>query len=113
MISPSYNIRQFLTAVQGKSYAELLAAADRECAAVEAQAYGGRAGSVRAREQGAGEYAHDLKGFLFWLRYGRRPDGVDDSTFRLFRPICEHLVQTGQLEAPALQVFNMTPGAEG
>jgi hypothetical protein len=46
-----------------------------------------------------------MSGFLFWLRYGIKPDGLTADEFATFRPICEDLVSNDQLKAEALEVF--------
>jgi hypothetical protein len=51
-------------------------------------------------------YEEALRGMSFWLYSGRRPDGMAASDFEKLRPICQRLIDKGQLKPTALAVFS-------
>ena len=104
MISDTYDFQEFLDAMVGKDYREILVAADRECAAAESRSYGVN-GAPRARKMGSTDYARSLKSFLFFLQNGVRPAGASDQEFAKYRPICEALVEKKQFKPSALDIF--------
>jgi len=104
MISPSYNIKEFVEAIKDEDYVEVIRQANLEVGEPERRSFGVK-GAIRARQQGSVEYAAVLKGFLFFMQYGVKPAGVTDSHFQLFHPVCENLVQKGQLKPGILNFF--------
>lgn len=104
MISPTYSFREFLDAMIGRDYYEILVTADQECAAAERRSYGVK-GAVKAREMGSTDYAAALKRFLFFMRCGVRAGGIPDDEFAMYRPVCESLVQTKQFKPSVLTLF--------
>ena len=103
MISPSFSIREFLAAMVGKGFPEIFNAADEECGIAEHRSRGKK--GKEAKEMGSMRYAASLKSFLFFLRFGRRPSGISDQEFAMYRPICEALVQKGDLLPSVLELF--------
>ena len=104
MISATYNLGEFLDAMIGKDYHEILVAAEQECAAAEYYSYGIK-GAVKARQIGSADYAFALKRFLVFMRYGARPGGIPNGEFAMYRPICESLVQRKRFRPTILNFF--------
>jgi hypothetical protein len=102
VISPSYDFDEFLAAMKGRGYREIIHAAQGECAAAERRSFG-RKGAVRAREQGSVAYAAELKAFLFWIQTGARPGGAE--RFHSYRVVAQDLVRRGILKPEALAPF--------
>jgi len=48
--------------------------ADQECGTAERRSYGVR-GAPRQRQMGSTVYAHQIKEFLYFMRYGSKPAG--------------------------------------
>jgi hypothetical protein len=104
MISPTYDFQQFLDAMVGKDYHEILVKAEQECAAAERRSYGVR-GAPRQRQMGSTIYARDIKAFLYFMRYGSKPAGVAEWDFKAYKPVCEALVKSGQFKPTVLDQF--------
>ncbi len=92
MISQSYNFKEFIDEVKDKSILEIIQLAEQEIYKAEKRSYGVH-GAVRARKEGIVQYTAILKGFLFFMRSGIKPDGVDDWDFQLFSSVCSNLVK--------------------
>jgi len=105
LLSPRFDISEFINMVKDRSYLEIIQTAEQEVRASERLSSGGVKGARKVRERGAGRYEATLKGLLFLLQSGRKPDGVDPDTFASFRPIIENLVAKDQLKPTALEVF--------
>ena len=103
MISPSFRINEFLEAMVGKDFITVFNAADRECEIAEHLSRGKK--GKEAKEMGSMRYAASLKALLFFLRFGRRPSGIPDQEFAMYRPICEALVHKGDLLPSVLELF--------
>ena len=104
MISPSYNFKEFLDAMIGKDYVEIVVAANQECDAAERRSYSVR-GAPRAREMGSTQYAASLKAFIFFMQSGIQPSSADNWEFAMYRPICEALVEKKQFKPTVLEMF--------
>jgi hypothetical protein len=104
MISATYDFQQFLDAMAGMDYYEILVKAEQECASAERKSYGVR-GAPRQREMGSTVYARDVKRFLFFMRTGTKPDGVTEWDFAAYKPVCEALVEKGQFLPSILSYF--------
>jgi hypothetical protein len=104
MISPSYNFREFIENVQERDYLDIISLAEKEAYDAEA-ASSGIKGSIEARKRGSPKYAALLKKFLFFLKYRREPAGIYEWDFMLFRPVCEKLIEKGQLEQKIIELF--------
>ena len=115
MISPSLNRGEFIKAVQDKEYPEIIRMATEEVMAVERLPHGRKpkvgdrpmeAQAWENRKWAIGEYNRFVRAFLFFMRNPIiRPDGIDDSDFQLFRPVCENLVQKKQLSPEVMNLF--------
>lgn len=104
MISPTFNLREFLHAMIGEDYRNILIAAAQECAEAERLSCGVR-GAVKARQMGSSDYIFALKKFLFFMQRGLRPTGVKDWEFAMYRSVCEPLVGTGEFSPAVLKLF--------
>lgn len=103
MISPSFNIKEFLDAMVGRGFVEIFNAADQECGTAEHLSRGKK--GKAAKEMGSMSYAASLKALLFFLRFGRRPASISDKEFALYRPVCEELIRKGELLPSVLELF--------
>jgi hypothetical protein len=72
MISETYDIREFLTAMVGRDWHEIMITAQGECATAEARSYSVR-GAPKARKLGSTRYASQLKAFLYVMNFRSRP----------------------------------------
>lgn len=82
IISHSYNFegfKEFVNIIKDKSYPEMVKWSKKELH------------EVRARKKGDTEYADILRGFLFFIQWGKKPNAINDQQFQLFRPVCENL----------------------
>ncbi len=104
MISPSFEAQQFFEAILDKNLPEIFLLSQQEVRMAEARSSRARS-AVTAREQGSGEYIATLKGFLFFLSQGRKPYGIPDEDFAMFRPVCERLVEKRQFRPEILEAF--------
>ncbi len=108
MISETFSMSEFITAVKDKNDYEILRLARSDIAAAESRSFG-RKGAVEARGQGSTRYAADLKGLVWFLEQGivsaTKPMGVSMSTFSAFRPIIVSLVERDIMEPEALDQF--------
>lgn len=83
-ISHNYNFegfKDFVNMIKDKSYHEIVKWSKKELH------------EVRAQKKEDTEYADILRGFLFFIQWGKKPNAINDRQFQLFRPICENLVQ--------------------
>ncbi|MFW5976869.1 MAG: hypothetical protein ACOCQS_02875, partial [Bacillota bacterium] len=48
---------------------------------------------IRAADKDDTEYADILRGFLFFLQWGKKPNAIDDKQFQLFKPVLENLAE--------------------
>ena len=103
MVGGKYDLDAFLRAIEDYDYVRMLQEAEQEGKRAEDASFGPRATSNQ--EQGSLAYARVVGALAFFLRYGHRPDGLYDATFRLFRPLCERLVQKGQMKPSVLKMF--------
>ena len=104
MISLNFSIAEFVDTVKGLSLARIMSDTEREVDLAEYASFASK-GSRDFKRRGSVHYAETLKGLMFLLRYGRKPDGVSPVDFQLFRPIIDGLVNRGELKSEALQLF--------
>lgn len=100
-----YSFLDFLQQVKDLDYMEIIQHAEREVARVESLSYG-RPGAVKAREMGSTKYAHEIKEFLFWMRYGTRPASASENNFQLYRIVANELVKKKQFKPSVMDVFD-------
>ncbi len=104
MISGSYDFGKFLERVKDKDYLEILRLAIQEAEYLEPLLYRVR-GAVKRREMGGCEYVAQLKEFIYFMRTGTKPMGVNNRSFLLYLPVCESLISKGQLKPSILDLF--------
>ena len=98
-----YDFAEFLKSCIGLSYLEIISKAEQQGAWAESMTRGGKRGAPKARKEGAGEYAAELKSFLFYLRYGTKPGS---GSFSMYRPVVRSLVDSGEFRPSALDAFS-------
>lgn len=104
MISFAYDFQQFLDAMAGKNYPEIIAIAEQELGSAEQGSRRTR-GVATQRESMRREYAEQVGEFLFFMRIGVRPSNAPESDFKRYRPVCEALVEKGQFKPSILSQF--------
>lgn len=105
MISETYDIREFLTAMVGRDWHEIMITAQGECATAEARSYSVR-GAPKARKLGSTRYASQLKAFLYFMNFRSRPGSASDWEWAMYKSICKSLVEKEQLVPAILDKFN-------
>jgi hypothetical protein len=98
MISESYSIGEYLSKIQDLSYPEIYEFTQQEMNEAYSQ--------VKAVDCPANRYLRQLKGLNFFLSQGRKPAGVSDKIFHLFRPVCKRLVEKGEFKPTVLDLFD-------
>ncbi len=101
MISPSFNLREFIETVQDKDCLEIISLAQQEVQMAEQRSFSVK-GAVRNRNDGSTRYAADLKGLIFLLTYGAKPMGVGIAPFWI---ICKNLVDRKQIKPEIMTLF--------
>lgn len=100
----TYDFDAFLERMAKLDYLKIIAVADEECGRVES--FSRRVpGAVERRKRGSLQYAAKIKGFLFYMRYGKRPQGVSDSDFQKYKVVVEALVRKKQYKPEVLNAF--------
>lgn len=101
MISETYDIREFLTAMIGKGYFDILSTAEEECRIAEARSYSVR-GAPQQRKLGSTKYASQIKSFLYFMRFASRPGSASAWEWAMYKSVHESLVKRGDLSPEAL-----------
>jgi hypothetical protein len=92
MISTSFDLKQFVEAVQDKDYFDIICFADREATEAERVSYQKRK-SAGLNQKDCREYVSLLKGLILFMRHGIKAFGVSDTNLELFSTISENLAQ--------------------
>jgi hypothetical protein len=100
-----YDFEKFLDRMIGKSYPEILIEAEREADGVERTLTRVR-GARERREMGGGQYVAKIGQFLFFMRHGIKPGGVDEFDFGSYRRVVASLVDRGEMKPSALEIFD-------
>lgn len=102
-----YDLQKFLDTVAGLDYPKMLQAAEREVRAVEGRLAPGRVKGEIDKQYRilALDYLRLIKGFIFFLRRGMKPESLSEQEFRRFKPAVRSLVRKGQLKANILDLF--------
>ncbi len=103
-----YNFGDWLQSQIGKDFTELLKNGEEDAAEAEVGSVGVK-GAVQKRESGSLEFAQRVKQFLFFLRYGEKPDSVSDIDWQSYRPIIEALVKKRQMNDEVMDLFAQKP----
>jgi hypothetical protein len=97
MISPEFDIVDFISSVKDKNKYDIIRLAESE--AKEAEKI--------SETKGYGQnYVEDLRVFDYFMRYGQKPEGINGEHFKMFRSICEKLVAKKQLPPDVLNMFD-------
>ena len=105
MVMNPYDFDTFLKEMAQLDYPEILIAAERIGMAAEKSGKSGRRGVVQVRKRGALDYSRRIGAFLFFMREGRRPDGVADEEFKKYLVVVRPLVEKGQFKPGVLGLF--------
>lgn len=105
MTNNKFDISVFITSCIGISYDEIMEKADQEAHLVELQLHKGGRGALKLKDDGAIFYLAELKSLLFFLSTGSTPGS---GSFQLYRPIVQSLVDSGEFNPAALNVFNLS-----
>jgi len=101
----NFDIRKFVEKIKEEDLPEIIEKTSREAKRIENKSFN-KKGAKRARKEGSIEYLENLKGLLFFLKKGKKPDSVSDEVFQKYRPIIKNLVQKGELKKEILEKFN-------
>ena len=97
MISFEFNFKEFINAVKDKDKSDILRLAESE--ATEAE--------KNSQIKGYGQnYVEAVREFLYFIRYGQKPVGLEEEYFHMFRIVCENLVAKKQLLPKILKLFD-------
>jgi hypothetical protein len=99
-----YSYTGFIDQVKNLDYPEMIETCQRRCADLERGSYGVK-GAVKRRKEGSTELAEKIKGILFWLYNGQKPNGLNEWDFAALKPICENLIEKGQFKSSAIDAF--------
>ena len=88
MISPSFNIKEFVDALKGEDYMVILHLAELEATAAERFVIHNKSNSKEYEE-----YAYTLKEFICFLRYGVRAPDVNEYCWQIFLKACENVAE--------------------
>jgi hypothetical protein len=92
MISTSFDLKQFIEAVQDKDYYDIIYCADKEATEAERISYQKRK-LPNLSQKDCREYVNLLKGFILFMRHGIKAIGVSDEDFKLFSLISANPAQ--------------------
>ena len=111
-LAPACSITEFVARVRNQDYQTIIDLADMEAVSSETFTYGDSARARGAAEspeeilrRQTEDYVRLLNGLLSWLYHGFKPHEVSDREFLQFRPICESLIQRGQMNREARSAF--------
>lgn len=96
MISNTYDIEEFLSAIVNNDYSDIVEIANQEGMVAVGSSY---TLGINIK------YAQQINNFLFFLSQGIRTLDVSSAEFDLYYPICEQLVKKGQLDPSFLDQF--------
>lgn len=88
-----------------KNILEIQVAASSEAEEAERLSSSSTRGIDKASKIRIGYYKKRVGEFAFFMRYGIKPGDINEEDFKLFRPICEILVERGDLKPDVLKHF--------
>jgi hypothetical protein len=97
-------IQSFLNGARGRTLAEIHQLIDEEIR--QADRVADREWRTRDPTGGAQKYVESLRMLGFFLASGRRPIGITEEEFLLYRPLAEDLVARNNLVPAVLGVFS-------
>ena len=103
-----YELTAFIDTIKDLNYPEIISEAESEANAVDGVLYPGRGrtGLPQSHRYLAVNYRRELGRFLFFMRYGRKPHGVEEHELAAYRRVCKALIQKGQLKLGQYDIFN-------
>lgn len=110
MISEECDLDRFIDAIEDLTYHEILTFTLKEgYAADDLIAHKKRDGAADEVLEGISEYSSALRGFIFLLQVGERPDLTtekDRENYQKFRRVARCLVERGELLPAILNYFD-------
>jgi hypothetical protein len=96
MISPAYDLAQFVEKVRGNDYFAIIRTAELE--ATEGERLSLRLkNAVDTDFEKRQSYVSELKCLIYFLRYGFFPSHLEDYQYTLFNILCEEMSQNGSI----------------
>jgi hypothetical protein len=105
-----FNFKEFLDGIEDSDFFQAAQRTEQELRSVEPFARREFRKREIQRDTRPGKYADKLKGLLFWFHSAMKPAGLSENEFQLIKPLCEKLVQKGQLKPLALDAFQTGDG---
>ncbi len=105
MISSTLSFEEFLGAVADRGYLDTIYLAEQEATWAERLSYSSQVGNEPTKEKYK-EYASVLKDFIFFLRYGNKPWGINEKSWRMFISFCESLFDRMRIPPPCYESFS-------
>jgi hypothetical protein len=99
-----FDFPDFIERVVNMGHHEMIHAAEAEAYAAEMISSGIKA-SVKNSRAGSPQYVRRLKKFLFFLNYGRIPHRADAFDVSLYKKVAQALVDKGDFDKSALDIF--------
>ena len=75
------DFKEFINNIKDKNCKEIIKLAKKELH------------RVRASGEEDTEYAEILRGFLFFMQWGKKPNAINEQQFQIFKPVLENLVE--------------------
>lgn len=106
MDSNEYSFEKFLDAIKNEDFLKIILLASEEAERAERLSSSATRGIDKAKKLRIGYYKKRVAEFAFFMGHSIKPGSVDEEDFKLYRPICEILVEKGQLPSDVLKHFN-------
>lgn len=97
MISPEFNITDFIKSVKNKNKYDIIRLAESEVKEAE------KISEIKGYGQ---NYVEDLREFDYFMKHGQKPPAINEEHFKMFRSVCEKLVAKKQLPPDVLKIFD-------
>jgi len=108
MNSQTFDVKIFISAMEGRRLKDVIEAIRKEVSEVHDLSFRSASGT-RAQRSGSIEYLQDLKALEFFLRSNVKPSGLREDVFQLFKPLCKSLVEMDELVPQFLRHFENPP----
>ena len=106
MNSDKYSFEKFLDTIKDEDLPKIQLLASKEAGRAERLSSSATRGIDNATKLRIGYYKKRVGEFAFFITHSIKPGGVDEEDFKLYLPICEILVEKGQLKPDVLKHFN-------
>jgi hypothetical protein len=103
-ISENFEFSEFLSAMHGATFKEIITKGSQEIEWARGISIAVK-GAVENRRRGSRKYALQVENFVGFVLTEKRPSGISDSEFLIYRPIVEELVKQGW-ETSMLKLFD-------